>query len=62
MLAELAPSRSTGGPNPSPVFISWRHEPDRPEQADRVLAFADRLRAEGIDAVLDHYEVALRTS
>jgi hypothetical protein len=33
------------------VFISYSH--DSPEHADRVLALADRLRAEGIDCHLD---------
>src|SRR5690242_541681 len=35
------------------VFISYSHE--SPEHADRVLALADRLRAEGIDCMLDQY-------
>ena len=35
------------------VFISYSH--DSPEHADRVLALADRLREDGIDAVLDQY-------
>jgi tetratricopeptide (TPR) repeat protein len=38
------------------VFISYSH--DSPEHADRVLELADRLRADGIDAVLDQYEVS----
>jgi len=36
------------------VFISYSH--DSQEHADRVLALADRLRADGIDTVLDRYE------
>jgi len=36
------------------VFISYSH--DSPEHADKVLAFANKLRSEGIDAVLDQYE------
>jgi tetratricopeptide (TPR) repeat protein len=38
------------------VFISYSH--DSPEHADRVLALADRLRAEGIDCRLDQYETS----
>jgi hypothetical protein len=38
------------------VFISYSH--DSPEHADRVLALADRLRAEGIDCHLDQYETS----
>jgi tetratricopeptide (TPR) repeat protein len=37
-------------------FISYSH--DSPEHADRVLALADRLRAEGIDCQLDQYETS----
>ncbi len=36
------------------VFISYSH--DSPEHMDRVLALADRLRSEGVDAQLDQYE------
>ncbi len=36
------------------VFISYSH--DSEEHGDRVLALADRLRREGIDASLDQYE------
>src|SRR5690242_11796755 len=35
------------------VFISYSH--DSREHRDKVLAFADRLRADGIDAQLDQY-------
>jgi hypothetical protein len=35
------------------VFISYSH--DSPGHRDKVLAFADRLRADGIDAQLDQY-------
>jgi tetratricopeptide (TPR) repeat protein len=38
------------------VFISYSH--DSPEHADRVLALADRLRADGIDCALDQYETS----
>lgn len=38
------------------VFISYSH--DAPEHADRVLAFASRLRQDGIDAILDQYETS----
>jgi hypothetical protein len=36
------------------VFISYSY--DWPEHADRVVAVADRPRAEGIDCHLDEYE------
>jgi hypothetical protein len=39
---------------PPAVFISYSH--DSPEHEANVLALADRLRADGIDAVLDQYE------
>jgi tetratricopeptide (TPR) repeat protein len=39
---------------PPAVFISYSH--DSPEHEAKVLALADRLRADGIDAVLDQYE------
>ncbi len=42
--------------NPPKVFISYSH--DSREHLDRVLALADRLRAEGIDCNLDQYEPA----
>ena len=35
------------------VFISYSH--DSPEHADRILAFSDRLRADGVDAIIDQY-------
>ena len=35
------------------IFISYSH--DNPAHCDRVLALADRLRADGIDAVIDQY-------
>ena len=38
------------------VFISYSH--DSPEHADRVLAFANRLRQDGIDCILDQYETS----
>lgn len=38
------------------VFISYSH--DSPEHADRVLAFSDRLRQGGLDAILDQYETS----
>jgi hypothetical protein len=38
------------------VFISYSH--DSPEHIDRVLALADRLRADGLDCILDQYETA----
>jgi hypothetical protein len=33
------------------VFISYSH--DSTEHSDRVLALSDRLRAEGVDAMID---------
>ncbi len=39
---------------PPTVFISYSH--DSPEHADRVLELSDRLRADGIDCILDQYE------
>jgi tetratricopeptide (TPR) repeat protein len=42
--------------HPPIVFISYSH--DSPEHADRVLALSDRLRADGIDCILDQYEVS----
>jgi hypothetical protein len=39
---------------PPAVFISYSH--DSPEHEANVLALANRLRADGIDAVLDQYE------
>lgn len=36
------------------VFISYSH--DSEEHGDRVLAFANRLREDGIEAILDQYE------
>jgi SEFIR domain-containing protein len=38
------------------VFISYSH--DSPEHADRVLALAERLRSDGIDATIDQYETS----
>jgi len=39
---------------PPRVFISYSH--DSPAHEANVLALADRLRRDGIDAVLDQYE------
>ena len=38
------------------VFISYSH--DSPQHEARVLALADRLRADGIDAMIDQYQTA----
>jgi|GEM_PF-1265520 len=38
---------------PNRVFISYSHDDDEHEQ--RVLDFSERLRAEGVDAVIDQY-------
>ncbi len=37
------------------VFVSYSH--DSPEHQDRVLELADRLRADGVDASIDQYEM-----
>jgi hypothetical protein len=39
--------------SPLHIFISYSH--DSPEHRDRVLELADRLRADGIDAMIDRY-------
>jgi hypothetical protein len=45
------------GETPPPkVFISYSW--DSPEHLDRVLELSNRLRADGIDSILDQYEVA----
>ena len=41
---------------PPKVFISYSHDSD--EHKDRVLALANRLRQDGIDATLDRYEAS----
>jgi SEFIR domain len=41
---------------PPKVFISYSH--DSVEHQDRVLGFADRLRADGIEAEIDQYNAA----
>jgi hypothetical protein len=38
------------------VFISYSH--DSQEHKDRVLALSDRLRADGIDCIIDQYETS----
>jgi hypothetical protein len=38
---------------PPRIFISYSH--DSPAHGDRVLELADRLRADGIDAIIDQY-------
>jgi phospholipase C/MFS family permease/energy-coupling factor transporter ATP-binding protein EcfA2 len=43
---------------PPKVFISYSH--DSPEHQDRVLCLADRLRRDGIDALVDQYVLAPR--
>ncbi len=47
---------STPDQIPPRVFISYSH--DSPEHADRVLALSDRLRKDGIDCILDQYELS----
>ncbi len=43
-------------PDHPKVFISYSH--DSPEHADRVRELSDRLRADGLDCILDQYEVS----
>lgn len=38
------------------IFISYSH--DSPEHMDRVLSLCDRLRADGLDCVIDQYEMS----
>jgi tetratricopeptide (TPR) repeat protein len=38
------------------IFISYSHDSD--EHKDRVLALSDRLRADGIDCIIDQYETS----
>lgn len=42
--------------HPPKVLISYSH--DSPEHADCVRELSDRLRADGIDCILDQYEVS----
>ena len=44
---------ATTDSTPIRVFISYSH--DSEAQAERVLALADRLNAEGLDCELDQY-------
>jgi hypothetical protein len=41
-------------PKPLRVFVSYSH--DSAEHAERVLALADRLRRDGLDAWIDQYD------
>ncbi|NJO56096.1 MAG: TIR domain-containing protein, partial [Rhodospirillales bacterium] len=41
---------------PTKVFVSYSH--DSPGHKERVLALANQLRADGIDAILDQYEIS----
>jgi hypothetical protein len=50
---EMQPPRGLPRSSPTRVLISYSH--DNPAHCDRVLALADRLRADGIDAVVDQY-------
>jgi formylglycine-generating enzyme required for sulfatase activity len=43
-------------PQPPKVFISYSH--DSAEHRDRVLWLSDRLRADGVDCVIDRYEIS----
>ena len=40
------------------VFISYSHNYDRSDYKDRVLALANRLRADGMDCNIDQYEIS----
>lgn len=42
-------------PRSARVLISYAHEPDDPTHGERVLALADRLRDDGLEARLDQY-------
>jgi tetratricopeptide (TPR) repeat protein len=48
----ISPKRMTPE-RPPKVFISYSH--DSPEHMKRVLALADRLRADGVNAIIDQY-------
>jgi hypothetical protein len=52
----VAPFGSDFPVPPPKVFISYSH--DTPEHSAAVLSIADRLRADGVDAILDVYEPA----
>ena len=55
MRTDEAPTEGIGTMADAPrVFLSYSHDSD--EHADRVLQFADQLRQDGIDAILDQYE------
>ena len=41
---------------PKKVFISYSH--DTSAHRDRVLALSDRLRSEGVECLIDQYEMA----
>src|ERR1039457_3714362 len=43
-------------PPPPRVFISYSH--DSPEHKDTVLRLSSRLRADGVESVIDQYEPA----
>src|SRR5262245_45134874 len=45
---------SSPAPAPIRVFISYSH--DSPEHMDRVLALADQMRRDGVNASIDQYE------
>jgi hypothetical protein len=51
-----ATSQPATAMNAPKVFISYSH--DSPEHEDRVLIFANRLRGDGIDALIDQYNTA----
>jgi hypothetical protein len=47
---------SSPAPDNLRVFISYSH--DSQEHMDSVLALSDRLRADGIDCIIDQYETS----
>jgi hypothetical protein len=42
-------------PKSTRVLISYAHEPGNPAHGERVLALADRLRDDGLEARVDQY-------
>lgn len=57
MIAPMAPVHNQMAVQPPPtLFISYSH--DSREHEDRVLALADRLRQDGVDALVDQYNTA----
>jgi hypothetical protein len=49
----ISATARTAPPAPTRVFLSYSH--DSPDHMDQVLALANRLRRDGIDAIIDQY-------